>query len=205
VSLLRSWQLLEYSYWRISHILWNPKIQYHVHNSPPLIPMLTRIHPVHTLLPYFLGKGEVNPCLIKCHTMKMYGRWGTDPHIFSLNRRSSWVVSFTLQLLYSWRRNAQYPLDWRLGGLQNWYGHCPHEKYPKPSSSVVQPRVLLIYRSVLLLWHDTWNVKQQSQKRRPIFRGQHRTRGISVVMRGHLATTSEDATHWEGLYIHCVD
>jgi hypothetical protein len=34
-------------------LLWNPKFYYRVHNSPPRVPILNHMHPVHTFLPYF--------------------------------------------------------------------------------------------------------------------------------------------------------
>jgi hypothetical protein len=38
----------------ISYLLWNPKVNYRVHKSPPPAPILMKMNPVHTLPPSFL-------------------------------------------------------------------------------------------------------------------------------------------------------
>jgi hypothetical protein len=60
--------------------------------------------------------------------MKAY--WGSEgiaPHILDLGTRWRWVVSFMPWPLY-----PQYPLDRRLGGLQNHSGHDGEEKNYQP-------------------------------------------------------------------------
>jgi hypothetical protein len=59
---------------------------------------------------------------------------GIVPCILDLGSRGRWVVSFMLQLLYTWGKSPQYPLDRRLGGPQSlsWYGGEEKNSHPPP-------------------------------------------------------------------------
>jgi hypothetical protein len=74
-------------------------------------------------LPHLKGKKvqvKLSLCLSKHHTTKTY--WesgGIAPRILDPSARWRWMVSFTPRPLYPQGKSPWYPLDRRLGGLQN--------------------------------------------------------------------------------------
>jgi len=55
----------------ISHLLRNPKVQYYVHRSPPLVPILNKMYPVHNF-PHYFSKIYYN---IIFPSMTMFSEW----------------------------------------------------------------------------------------------------------------------------------
>ena len=61
-SFLKTWRFSASR--KIPRILWNPKVHYRVYNSPPPVPILSQINPVHTPTSHFLRSILVSPSLL---------------------------------------------------------------------------------------------------------------------------------------------
>jgi hypothetical protein len=80
--------------------LWNPKVQYHVHKSPPLVPILSKINPIHTIPSYPLRSVSIlfNHLYLGLHS-------GLFPSGFPINILYAcsfppFVVSLTIAINY---------------------------------------------------------------------------------------------------------
>jgi hypothetical protein len=72
--------------------------------------------------------------------MKAYwGSGGIDPSVLDIGIRWRLVVSFTPRPLRPQGKSFWYPLDRRLGGLQNRSGHSGEQKNSQPLPGLEPP------------------------------------------------------------------
>jgi hypothetical protein len=77
-------------------------------------------------------KGKLSPCL----SMNMYERVKIKFHILNLDNSIRWVVSLTVQSLYSLGSSSCWSLNRRLGGLQSQSGCYGDENIPPPAGNL---------------------------------------------------------------------
>jgi hypothetical protein len=106
----------------IPHILWNRKVHYRIHNSPPPFPILSQLDPVHVTPPHFLkihlninfpskpGPSKLSPSLRFLHQNPVY----TSPtsHTCYLPRPSH-LLYLIIRIKFSeeYRSASIYPLN----------------------------------------------------------------------------------------------
>jgi hypothetical protein len=125
--------------------------------EPPIIqPVAQRPAPTHLLLRWIhkthhyyhqhqrfaviKGIGKVVPGY-----EGVLGSRGIAPHILDLVTRRRWVVGFAPRPPYPHGRGTCYPLDRRLGGLQNWSGCGGEEKNSQPLPGLEPPIIQPVY------------------------------------------------------------
>jgi hypothetical protein len=89
------WGIHGCSAWQKSPgLLWNQKVHHRIHNSPPLVPILRQVSPVHTIPPYFFQ----NHFNIILPPMSMPFRWSSYALLISPSQK-------VLLLVFEWNDN----------------------------------------------------------------------------------------------------
>jgi hypothetical protein len=89
----------------IPRLLWNPKVRFRVHKSPPLVPILSRMHAVHILSPYFPKiHSDIFPSTPRSYEWSFPFRFSDiavwySGNALDLNSRGTWLISAGLHIL----------------------------------------------------------------------------------------------------------
>jgi hypothetical protein len=74
-------------------ILWNPKVQYRIHKSPPLVPILSRMNPIHSIPSY----------LSKIHFNIVHSRLGLPSRLFPSGFPTNILYTFLFSPIHATR------------------------------------------------------------------------------------------------------